>query len=144
MILGSCDQNALHGPYILGIYNRDLASDVFWGVKLRLLMLMLMTMMRTKVEAQVLIYLFRKSVEQCNVLKRRLPQALLYKPYSYCKRKLGCQVQNVLGEAFQVDNRWRSVQVSSVHFRGKSLLKMTIILFTRAPTCCVSFIHSKY
>ena len=67
LILGSCDQNALHGPYILGIYNRDLASDVFWGVKLRLLMLMLMTMMRTKVEAQVLIYLFRKSVEQCNV-----------------------------------------------------------------------------
>ena len=65
LILGSCDQNALHGPYILGIYNRDLASDVFWGVKLQ--KLMLMTMMRTKVEAQVLIYLFRKSVEQCNV-----------------------------------------------------------------------------
>ena len=81
-----------------------------------------------------------------NVMFRnlRLPQALLYKPYSYCKTKLGCQVQNVLGDAFQVDNRWRSVQVSSVHFRGKSLLKMTIILFTRAPTCCVSFIHSKY
>ena len=65
--LGSCDQNDLRSPYILGINNRDLASDVFWGIKLRLLMLMLMTMMRTKVEAQVLIYLFRKSVEQCNV-----------------------------------------------------------------------------
>ena len=27
----SCDQNDLQDPYIIGIYNKDLASDIFLG-----------------------------------------------------------------------------------------------------------------
>ena len=108
MRLGSGNQNDLEDPQICQIYNEDLASEVFLGKRFRMMTLM---MMRRRTEA-VLIWKRERHAQWTIVPDKQ---------YSYCKTKLGCQAQNALGEAFQLHNRWRSVQDSLVHFRRKSL-----------------------
>ena len=102
---------------------------MYWGERLRLMMVM------TRRKAVVLIWKRERHARWTIGPK---------KPYSYYKTKLGCQAQSLLGEAFQLHNRWRFVQDSLVHFRGQiSLLKM---FFTRATSVFLSYTtkHEKF